>query len=707
MHKTFKVWLTTPLDLLSSARAKTNTLVILVILAGLAFLTFRTTSDVHHVLVIDSGSTGTRIVAYKWNENPGQVPVVSTVVPQTAQQKVPRKAAGDVRAYDRVETEPGLDKFVNDAEGLWTNALQPLLAWAEDVVPRKQWEETPLFLFGTAGLRVLTPESQSILLSNIQNALQGSPFRFEPSWAKVISGIEEGVYGWIALNYLTGHLAPNAGRDQDSEHSRPDGRGEGSGTVGAVDLGGSSLEVSFVPDDSPHAGAHDSQIHVTVLGTDYSLYTYVHHSYGLNDAFDRSVAHLLSTQQPEQLDSETDTLLQDSIQSKPLEQDDTAITAVDPAEGRRRRGQLLNTGGHLLNAEGHLVNSSEMPQAGLKLAGARNRSMRQGRITLEHPCLHEGYSKEYAWVAHGAHVAPLPQVQLLGRPDWGACQALAAAVVNASQPCPSPEGACAMGAFQPVPSQKMYAVTGFFVVYQFFHLPSSASLADLEEAGQQFCNTPWSSVDAERGAEVHVDRYCFRVPYITQLLREGLGLPESQISIGSGKEGWTLGAALAEGSKVLPQNTSPSSSFAHGTWSHAQPMVWAAFALFVTVSLALFLYINCSQGTSDSSSDAVLSNRSTPNDNFRWAPSPGVSPPQEKLSLRIPSPSPFSSMEPVTAFQAATLGGKFSPPPFRQYSSRQHGHQRQASMPRLASLASGGHRKRQLSFSSLDTLATS
>ena len=30
---------------------------------------------------------------------------------------VPRKAAGDVRAYDRVETEPGLDKFVNDAEG--------------------------------------------------------------------------------------------------------------------------------------------------------------------------------------------------------------------------------------------------------------------------------------------------------------------------------------------------------------------------------------------------------------------------------------------------------------------------------------------------------------------------------------------------------------------------------------------------------------
>ncbi|DBB01407.1 hypothetical protein WJX77_012567 [Trebouxia sp. C0004] len=786
MHKTSKVWPTTPLQILSSARAKTNTVVILVILAGLAFLTFRTSSDVHYVLVIDSGSTGTRIVAYKWKENPGQAPIVNAVVPQTAQQKVPTKAAGDVRAYDRVETEPGLDKFVNDAAGLWTSALQPLLAWAEDVVPRKLWQDTPVFLFGTAGLRVLTPESQSTLLRNIQNALQGSPFRFEPSWAKVISGVEEGVYGWIALNYLTGHLVPNAGWDEDSDDSSPDGRGEGSGTVGAVDLGGSSLEVSFVPGDSTHAG--DSQVNVTVLGTEYSLYTYVHHSYGLNDAFDRSVAHLLSTLQPEQMDSETDTLLQDSIQFKPLEQDDTAITALDPAEGRSRSilqgsyivprsnpspqpqaavpvlsltqqslspvpssrpspqtqaaapvlgprqqslsptlgssdtdarvsvvgsqsegrsAEIAQEGGHLVSEEGQLVNSSELLQPGLKLAGARSRSMLQGRITVDHPCLHEGYSKEYVWVAHGAHVAPLPQVQLLGRPDWGACQALAAAVVNASQPCPSPEGACAMGAFQPVPSQTMYAVTGFFVVYQFFHLPSSASLADLEEAGQQFCNTPWSSINAERGAEIHVDRYCFRVPYITQLLREGLGLPESQISIGSGKEGWTLGAALAEGSKAHLQNRSTSSSSAHGAWPHVQPMVWAALALFVTISLALFVYINCAQGVSDSSSDAGLSNKSTPDHNFRWSPSHGLPSSVEKLSLRIPSPSPFSSMEPVTVFQAANMGGKFSPPPFRQHSSRQHGHQRQASMPRLASIASGGHRKRQLSFSSLDTLATS
>lgn len=43
-----------------------------------------------------------------------------------------------------------------------------------------------------------------------------------------------------------------------------------------------------------------------------------------------------------------------------------------------------------------------------------------------------------------------------------------------------------------------------------------------------------------------------RVPYIIHLLTEGLGLPEAQVTVGSGKEAWTLGAALAEGSKALP-----------------------------------------------------------------------------------------------------------------------------------------------------------
>lgn len=61
--------------------------------------------------------------------------------------------------------------------GLQTKALGPLLEWAEAVVPKKQWDRTPIFLFGTAGLRKLPHEAQQSLLIDLQDALSRSQFR--------------------------------------------------------------------------------------------------------------------------------------------------------------------------------------------------------------------------------------------------------------------------------------------------------------------------------------------------------------------------------------------------------------------------------------------------------------------------------------------------------------------------------------------------
>ena len=41
-----------------------------------------------------------------------------------------------------------------------------------------------------------------------------------------------------------------------------------------------------------------------------------------------------------------------------------------------------------------------------------------------------------------------------------------------------------------------------------------------------------------------------RVPYIMSLLQEGLSIAEEKLQVGNGREGWTLGAALAEGGRV-------------------------------------------------------------------------------------------------------------------------------------------------------------
>lgn len=34
------------------------------------------------------------------------------------------------------------------------------------------------------------------------------------------------------------------------------------------------------------------------------------------------------------------------------------------------------------------------------------------------------------------------------------------------------------------------------------------------------------------------------------LLQEGLSIPEEKLHVGNGREGWTLGAALAEGGRI-------------------------------------------------------------------------------------------------------------------------------------------------------------
>ena len=38
-----------------------------------------------------------------------------------------------------------------------------------------------------------------------------------------------------------------------------------------------------------------------------------------------------------------------------------------------------------------------------------------------------------------------------------------------------------------------------------------------------------------------------RAPYVAALLLSGLGVREARVTVGSGREAWTLGAALAKG----------------------------------------------------------------------------------------------------------------------------------------------------------------
>ena len=164
-----------------------------------------------YVLVIDCGSSGTRMNAFEIGRSSSTGgPRVPVVIPSSAAPAhlIPKRSTETRRAYQRVETEPGLSTFVRDdrLQDIDGEALQPLLAWAKAVVPSVHWADTPVYLLGTAGLRRLEEDERERVLGACREVLGRSPFRFENSYARVIDGNDEGIYGWAALNAAEGRL---------------------------------------------------------------------------------------------------------------------------------------------------------------------------------------------------------------------------------------------------------------------------------------------------------------------------------------------------------------------------------------------------------------------------------------------------------------------------------------------------------------------
>ena len=141
--------------------------------------------------------------------------------------------------------------------------LQPLLEYATELVPKENRAATPIFLFATAGMRVIPEETQKAILVEVRRSLAATDFNFtyQEDWARVISGSDEGAYGWVTANYLKGILF----RDDAPSH-----------VVGALDLGGASLQITFLPAEAPKNNSY----RLVLPNNVFNLYTHSFLSYG-------------------------------------------------------------------------------------------------------------------------------------------------------------------------------------------------------------------------------------------------------------------------------------------------------------------------------------------------------------------------------------------------------------------------------------------
>lgn len=105
---------------------------------------------------------------------------------------------------------------------------------------------------------------------------------------QIIPGETEGLYGWLAANYLLG------GFDAPAEHDH----GKGHHTYGFLDMGGASAQIAFAP-NSTEAERHAEDLKMMRLRdisgkiTEYQIFVTTFLGYGANEARRRYVESLL------------------------------------------------------------------------------------------------------------------------------------------------------------------------------------------------------------------------------------------------------------------------------------------------------------------------------------------------------------------------------------------------------------------------------
>ncbi|KAG8789821.1 Guanosine-diphosphatase [Serendipita sp. 405] len=218
---------------------------------------------VQWALMIDAGSTGSRIHVYKFN-NCGSSPSFEYEVFK--------------------QTRPGLSSYAKDSQKA-AESLDPLMEEAKRVVPSNLWKCTPVAVKATAGLRLLGAQESDAILEAVKRRLQTN---YEFSLIKkdgvvIMDGKDEGVYAWITANYLLNTLPSGPAKNNGNA-------ADGNAPYAVLDLGGASTQIVFKPsfdkdgdgvDDGKglEEGEHKYDLHFA--GSTHVLYQHSYLGYGL------------------------------------------------------------------------------------------------------------------------------------------------------------------------------------------------------------------------------------------------------------------------------------------------------------------------------------------------------------------------------------------------------------------------------------------
>ncbi|XP_006022742.1 ectonucleoside triphosphate diphosphohydrolase 8-like isoform X1 [Alligator sinensis] len=218
-----------------------------------------------YAMVFDAGSSHTALYIYQW----------------------PADKENDTGIVSQVEActvaGPGISSYINNPSKAGAS-LKVCLDKAMTVIPANQQRETPTYLGATAGMRLLRELNSTKadqVLAEVSKAIQEYPVDFQG--ARILTGNEEGSFGWITVNYLLETLIKFS---FSGKWVHP----YGTEVLGALDLGGASTQITFQP--SGTIEDNSTKVFFRLYGTNYSIYTHSYLCYGRDQALKMLLASL-------------------------------------------------------------------------------------------------------------------------------------------------------------------------------------------------------------------------------------------------------------------------------------------------------------------------------------------------------------------------------------------------------------------------------
>nr|XP_025729611.1 ectonucleoside triphosphate diphosphohydrolase 4 isoform X1 [Callorhinus ursinus] len=217
--------------------------------------------NVNYGIVVDCGSSGSRIFVYCWPRHNGNPHDLLDI----------RQMRDKNRKPVVMKIKPGISEFATSPEKV-SDYISPLLNFAAEHVPRAKHKETPLYILCTAGMRILPESQQKAILEDLLTDIPVHfDFLFSDSHAEVISGKQEGVYAWIGINFVLGRFE-HIEDDEDAvvEVNIPGSESREAilrkRTAGILDMGGVSTQIAYeVPKTVSFASSQQEEVAKNLL----------------------------------------------------------------------------------------------------------------------------------------------------------------------------------------------------------------------------------------------------------------------------------------------------------------------------------------------------------------------------------------------------------------------------------------------------------